>query len=393
MKPRKPRVQSGLDVCVKEDWRTFRGRRTAVLAHAASVCSRLRGVLFHLQTAGIPVVRVFEPEHGFWGVAQDMETVRAGTGDVEFVSLYGATIDSLHPRPEHFDGVDVLLCDLADVGSRYYTFVNTAVFAAEAATRRGVEVWLLDRPNPLGGKMVEGPHVMAGYESFVGLGDIPVRHGLTFAELVRFLCHRRGMDRDRLPRVVPCRGWHRNMWWDDTGLPWVIPSPNMPTLDTAIVYPGGCLLEGTTLSEGRGTTRPFEILGAPGIDGEKLARAVGDVPGAILRPLRFKPTFHKHAGQVCGGVQVHVRHRRQFQPFLAYMRIIAAVMRLFPGSFGWRETPYEFVADRKAFDLLSGSDAWRLRLEAGEDPRAIALELQYPPRQWLRESREFWLYP
>lgn len=393
MKVRKSRVQSGLDVCVRERWRRFQGRRVALLAHAASVCSRMRNVLAHLLAAEqLDVVRVFEPEHGFWGFAQDMETVHARAGEVEFVSLYGDTFDSLRPKSGHFDGVDVLICDLADVGSRYYTFANTAVLAAEAATSAGVEVWLLDRPNPLGGRMVEGPHVMPGYESFVGLCDIPVRHALSFAELVRFVCRRRGMAGENLPRVVPCRGWRRGMWWDDTGLPWVMPSPNMPTPDTATVYPGGCLIEGTTLSEGRGTTRPFEILGAPGIDGALLAKEVGEVPGAVLRPLQFKPMFHKHAGQVCGGVQVHVRHRRLFEPFAAYVRILAAVLRLFPESFGWRETPYEFVADRRAFDLLAGSDVLRTRLLAGEDPRCIVRELQYPPKQWMKEVRPFLLY-
>lgn len=393
MKQQKPRVQTGLEVCIKEKWYLFSGRKVALLAHAASVCRRLHNILTHLRSAqNVQLVRVFEPEHGFWGIAQDMESVQPGAGDVEFISLYGASQDTLRPKPEHFADIDVLICDLVDVGSRYYTFVNSTILAAETAYQAGVEVWLLDRPNPLGGKKIEGPHLLPGWESFVGLCNIPVRHALSFAELVRFACHLRGMPMEHLPRCIPCRGWHRGMWWDDTGLPWVMPSPNMPTLDTAIVYPGACLLEGTTLSEGRGTTRPFEILGAPGIDGERLVQSIGEVPGAVLRPIRFKPTFHKHANQICGGVQVHVRQRRLFQPFLTYVRILAAVMQLFPESFGWRQTPYEFVTDRKAFDLLAGSESLRIRLEAGENPIDIVQDLQYPIAQWKKEIRPFLLY-
>ncbi len=394
MTPRKSQVLTGLDVLERDGFAPLRGRRIALLAHAASVNRGCRNILDLLLEAKLHVVRVFGPEHGYWAVAQDMEPVAAHpayTG-VEFVSLYGTTEESLTPRPEHFADVDLLLCDLMDVGSRYYTFVNSVVFAVEAAVRAGVESLVLDRPNPLGGTHVEGPLVEPGYESFVGLVPVPVRHGLTLAELACLAFVHRGGNPVNLPGIVPCEGWKRAMWWDQTGLPWVLPSPNMPTLDTATVYPGGCLLEGTTLSEGRGTTRPFELFGAPGLDGAKLAAAVGPQPGCVLRPAYFKPTFQKHAGQVCGGVQLHVTDRARFRSWPLMVHVLSAVLNLWPDHFGWRTDAYEFVRDIPAFDLLAGSDRLRAGLEHGVDPDTLVAELSVPADVWLETSAPFRLY-
>jgi uncharacterized protein YbbC (DUF1343 family) len=273
--------------------------------------------------------------------------------------------------------------DLQDVGSRYYTYVWTMALAMQAAARAGVAVVVLDRPNPLGGLAdgIEGGTVEPGCESFVGLGAVPVRHGMTAGELARLV--RAGMPwgAPRFARpldcdltVVPMRGWRRAMFFDATGLPWVLPSPNMPTLDTAFVYPGQCLVEATNLSEGRGTTRPFEIVGAPFLDGARLAARLAalGLPGVLFRPLSFRPMFHKFAGRSCGGVQLHVTDRAAFRPYRAGLAFLAAARAEAPAELRWRAEPYEFVADPPAIDLLTGSAAARRGLEAGATVAEIA---------------------
>ncbi len=398
-------VLTGLDRCLREGFPELTGKRVALLAHAASVDRNLHNILDLLFAARVNVVRVFGPEHGFFAVAQDMEPVNhlrrspAGADShkpshrCEFVSLYGTNEASLKPDPGLFEDVDLLLADLMDVGSRYYTYVNTIVFAAETALSMGKEVLLLDRPNPLG-RHAEGPLIHDGFFSFVGLVPMPVRHGLTVAELVRYaLSVRKRVSGLEGLRVVPCLNWDRNQWLDETGLPWVLPSPNMPTLETATVYPGGCLLEGTTLSEGRGTTRPFEFFGAPGIDGSILSAEIGPVRGAILRPVLFKPTFQKHSGRVCGGVQIHVTDRKQFSSWSLTIRALATILRCFPESFGWRTDAYEFVHEIPAFDLLAGSDSIRLALCAGDDPEKIVASHEHDPGDWMERTAPFRLYP
>jgi len=234
-----------------------------------------------------------------------------------------------------------------------------------ACAKAGIETVVLDRPNPLGGEVVEGAPQRAGYRSFVGLYDVAVRHGMTLAEIVRWVRREEKLDPACL-RVVAMEGWERRFSFEQTGLPWVLPSPNMPTAETARVYPGGCVIEGTTLSEGRGTTRPFEMWGAPGIDGAALAREV-PVEGATLRPLSFRPTFQKHAGELCGGVQVHVTDRARFRSYHAYLRLVAAALRQRPDAFPWRTEAYEYVTDRPAIDLLTGGPEYRQAVNAGAD--------------------------
>jgi uncharacterized protein YbbC (DUF1343 family) len=260
--------------------------------------------------------------------------------------------------------LDAVVVDLQDIGSRYYTFVWTAACMLRAAAAQGVETIVLDRPNPLGGVVVQGGPQRAGYQSFVGMYDVAVRHGMTIAELCALCCAQHGLDTRSLT-VVPMLGYTRDLDFAGTGLPWVLPSPNMPTLDTARVYPGGCLLEGTNLSEGRGTTRPFEIWGAPYLDGAALARWAS-CDGAVLRPLSFTPAFHKHAGVRCGGVQLHVTDPDLFAPYAAYLRLIAGARALCGGAMAWRTEPYEFVRDRPAIDLLTGGPEFRTLVDAGE---------------------------
>jgi uncharacterized protein YbbC (DUF1343 family) len=358
---------------------------SAEIVHAADL----------LSAAGAKVVRLFAPEHGAGGGHQDMvaidERIDPLTG-LPVVSLYGENEDSLSPDPAQLADLDLLVADLADVGARYYTFSATIVRVLRVAAQSGLRVIVADRPNPIGGE-IEGCLIEEGFHSFVGEISVPQRHGLTIGELARLAREREGLDVEL--EVVPARGWTRDLYWDDTGLPWVLPSPNMPTLDTAIVYPGGCLFEGTNLSEGRGTTRPFELVGAPFLDGGQFARHLNRLalPGVAFRATSFVPGFQKHAGQVCGGVQLHVLDRAAFRPLLTGLAVIECARRLAPDAFDWRRETYEFVSDPIAIDLLAGSSAWRESLESGTSAREIAASWAKPEMHFREELRESLLYP
>jgi uncharacterized protein YbbC (DUF1343 family) len=279
-------------------------------------------------------------------------------------------------------GLDALVFDIQDVGARYYTYQATMLFCMEAAARSKIAFFVLDRPNPIGGRAVEGPALRPGFESFCGVHDVAVRHGLTVGELAGMYREERGLD--LALTVIPCRGWRRGMYQRDTGLPWVFPSPNMPTPETALVYPGMCLVEGTNLSEGRGTTRPFELFGAPWLDAGRLAEALAAerLPGVRFRPVRFVPAWDKHAGTRCHGVEVVVVNREAFRPFRTGVACVAAARALDPGRFRWRTGPYEFVERVPAFDLLCGSARERESIERGQGWRYLAAA-------WRREERAF----
>jgi uncharacterized protein YbbC (DUF1343 family) len=335
--------------------------------------------------SGVRIAAVFGPEHGWLGEAQDLIGVRDGDdplAGLRCYSLYGASFASLKPKPEMLRDLDVLVIDLQDVGSRYYTFQATMLYCLEAAAGVGLRVVVLDRPNPLGGETVEGPSIRPGHESFVGVHAIATRHGLTIGELARLYKAERRIDVDL--EVVACQGWRRDMDFDATGLPWVLPSPNMPTVDTAFVYPGQCLIEGTNLSEGRGTTRPFELCGAPGIDARRVCERLNGegLPGVAFRPAWFQPTFQKHAGRLCGGPQLHVVDRATFRPVRTGLAVLAALRAAAGDGFAWRTEEYEFVRDPIAIDLLFGSDRERNALEAGEDWRAIAAAWEAEEAEW-----------
>lgn len=393
------RVRTGLDGLVAEGFQRLRGLRVGLVAHPASVDARLRHAADVLLAA--PEVRLevlFGPEHGWLGQAQDLEAVReAGQTrlpGLRVVSLYGDTVESLRPTAEQLAGLDALVIDLQDVGARYYTFQATMLYCLEAARPLGLRVILLDRPNPLGGRVVEGPRLVAGHESFIGAHDVAIRHGMTIAELARLYVAERGLDGVNL-EIVPCEGWRREMWFEDTGLPWVLPSPNMPTVDTAVVYPGQCLLEGTNLSEGRGTTRPFELCGAPWLDAQALATRLNaeGLPGVVFRAAWFQPTFQKHAGRDCAGVQMHVTDRAAFQSVRASLALLEATRALSGEQFAWRTEPYEFVAHPIAVDLLFGSGRERLGLEAGTPWRELAAHWEAEEAAFAERRRTFLLYP
>ncbi len=357
-------VRTGLDRVARESKSCISGRRVALLAHPASVDRDLRHARQVLENAGADIRVIFGPEHGYAGTAQDMIGVDGGReDDVRLVSLYGSSAADLQPKPGDFADVEAVVIDLQDVGSRYYTYVWTAAFMLRAASKAGVQTIVLDRPNPLGGIVVEGAPQRPGYRSFVGLYDVAVRHGMTLAEILTLVCERESIDPKGM-QVVEMEGWSRDMWFDQTGLPWVMPSPNMPNLETAVVYPGGCIIEGTTLSEGRGTTRPFEIFGGP----FQRPPEWPVVEGAALRPLTFEPTFQKHARSLCGGVQVHVLDREVFRSQAAYLRWIAAALEALPGGTApWRTEEYEYETSRPAIDLLTGGPEYRQLVNAGED--------------------------
>jgi len=361
-------VLLGLDRLRGEEGRRLEGRSVALLAHPASVDSKYLHAEEVVRQAKASLTVLLGPEHGYGGEAQDMEVV--GYSDAESkgprsYSLYGDTLESLRPTAEMLEGVEVLVVDLQDVGARYYTFVWTAAMCLEACHDAGVTLLVLDRPNPIGGTLVEGPAIEEGFTSFVGHHDVCTRHGMTMAELLTLYARERGLE-DAL-EVVPIEGWTRSMSLGDAGLPWVMPSPNMPLVETALVYPGMCLLEGTNLSEGRGTTRPFELFGAPWLDGRALKKALDEssLPGCVFRPCTFKPTFQKHAGEICGGVQLHVTDPGAFRPVRTGVAVLRAAFLLGQGETSWRADPYEFVIDRQAIDLLAGGSWLREGIEAG----------------------------
>lgn len=369
-------VLTGLDVLVSQKFRSLRKKRVGVLCHQASVDRYLRHLLPLMREAKVDVTTVFAPEHGLWGTAQDQVPIE-DQGRKAF-SLYG---DQRAPRLDQLDHLDILVCDLQDVGSRYYTFIWTMALAMQVCAKAGKEFCVLDRPNPLGGTVLEGPVLDLNFASFVGLYATPVQHGMTIGEIARWVngTYAVGAQLD----VIPMHRWNRTMDFSQTGLPWVAPSPNMPTLETARVYPGGCLVEGTLLSEGRGTTRPFEIIGAPYIDAEKLAGALNkrNLAGVYFRALYFEPTFHKFEKKLCGGVQVHWT-AAGFKPFLTYLVLIQTVRELYPKHFAWRPPPYEYEAEKLPIDILCGTDKVRLTMEGGGDLHRLS-------QTWSRDLAEF----
>jgi uncharacterized protein YbbC (DUF1343 family) len=381
-------VMTGLDLLGAEGYQRLRGQRVGLLAHAASVDRRLRHAVDLLQAVrDVKLVSVFGPEHGWLGQAQDLEAVgdepRIGAGGPRIVSLYGDTVESLRPTAEQLAEIDVLVIDLQDIGSRYYTYQATMLYCLEAAHAIGLRVVVLDRPNPIDGLTIEGPALAPGHESFIGPYDIAVRHGMTLGELARLYQAEKKLHNIGL-EILPCSGWERGTYHDETRLPWVMTSPNMPTVETATVYPGQCLFEGTNLSEGRGTTRPFELIGAPWLDARALAARLNgeSIPGAAFRATVFNPTFQKHAGKNCGGVQLHVTNRRAFQPVRTGLAMLEAIRFLSGERFVWRSGTYEFVSDPIAFDLLIGSSRERLALEAGTPWREIV-------ERWKAEEAAF----
>jgi uncharacterized protein YbbC (DUF1343 family) len=336
---------------------------------------------------------IFGPQHGFRSdVQENMIETGHGRDDLRRVPIYSLYSDTREPTGDMLDGLDVLVIDLQDVGTRIYTYMYTMANCLIAARRRGLPVIVCDRPNPIGGSEVEGPMLLRGFESFVGLYPIAMRHGMTIGELARMFNEHFGIGANL--EVIAMEGWHRDLYHDTGGTPWVMPSPNMPTLDTAIVYPGTVLFEGTSVSEGRGTTRPFELLGAPGVAAERFAEDMNRrrLPGAVFRPAVFEPTFHKHAKQACGGCQIHVLDRRQFRPVITGAALIMAFRSADPQGFGWREPPYEYEAEKLPIDILAGSSELREQIEAGVGVEEIARSWEAQVAQFEEVRGRFLMY-
>ncbi|MBH1988594.1 MAG: DUF1343 domain-containing protein [Myxococcaceae bacterium] len=367
-------VQSGLDILASEKCERLLGKRVGLLAHPASVDRETVHILDRFLQFDVDVRHLFGAEHGFWGNAQYMEEVAdsidAKTG-IPITSLYGNRRDSLYLNSDRLNGLDILVCDLQDIGSRYYTFAYTIAFAMRACAEAGIPCMVLDRPNPIGGSQTEGNLVQPGFFSFVGEYPLQNRHGLTLGELAHRFKAQDALDAEL--QVLETRGWDRNSYLDQTGLPWVLPSPNMPTVETALIYPGGCLLEGTNLSEGRGTTKPFELVGAPYIeDPDRFARQLSDfqLPGVVFRPCWFTPLWDKHAHRLCGGVQIHVTDRQSFLPLRTGCAMIWTAYSY--SGFDWRREAYEFESTRLAIDLLFGTDEVRKAIEQKADFEQVA---------------------
>ncbi len=343
------------------------GLRVGIVANPASLDHRFRHVVDRLGAA--PDVRlqaIFGPQHGFSADVQDNMIESPHAHDAKRrVPVYSLYSETREPLPEMLAELDTLVIDLQDIGARIYTYIYTMANCLRACRRHGVPVIVCDRPNPIGGAAVEGPLLEAGFESFVGQFPMPMRHGMTIGELARLFNTQFGIGADL--EVVPMSGWRREMYWDDTGLPWVMPSPNIPTLDSAVVYPGTVLFEGTNASEGRGTTRPFEIVGAPWIESERFAEGLNGrgLPGVHFRPADFEPTFQKHARTRCGGCQMHVIDRQRFLPVATGVALIEAVRDAGASSFAWRPPPYEYEQRLQPIDILAGSSSLRTALDRG----------------------------
>ena len=355
----------------------LRGRRVGLVSNPASVDHRLLHIVdLMLADSSIDVVALFGPQHGFRSDVQDnmIETPHGdyAAGEKKRVPLYSLYSDTREPTAEMLRNVDTLVIDLQDIGTRIYTYMYTMANCMRAARRHDVTVIVCDRPNPIGGVEVEGMTLEAGNESFVGQFPIPTRHGLTMGELARLFNEHFGIGAD--VEVIAMEGWQRAMYWDDTGLPWVMPSPNIPTLDSAIVFPGTVHIEGTNASEGRGTTRPFELVGAPWIGAEAFAARLNArrLPGVFFRPSVFEPTFQKHARVACGGCQIHVLDRLAFKPVLTGMALIDEMRAADPAAFAWKPPPYEYEHDKIPIDVIAGAPTFRRAIDEGQRAEQIA---------------------
>jgi uncharacterized protein YbbC (DUF1343 family) len=377
-------VRSGLDLFEKNWPGKLRGSRAGLLVHPASVNRRLEhAVQLLFKSKKFELKALFGPQHGIRGETQDnmveWEGYPDGRTGLPVFSLYG---NARKPDPQMLKDIDVIVIDLQDIGSRYYTFIWTMELCMQACVEMSKSIIILDRPNPVGGHITEGPTLNMRFASFVGQRPLPVRHGMTMGEIAHYLQNEFYPPLDL--HIIPIHGWRRRMWSDETDLPWVMPSPNIPTLETAAVYPGMCLLEGTNISEGRGTTRPFEIFGAPFIEPDRLLKLLDELklPGVIFRPMYFQPTFQKHAGKLCGGAHIHVVNRENFKPFKTGVAVIKAVHDLYPEQFVWKQPPYEYEFEKMPIDILAGTDRLRRDMEKGE-------KLARMEEWWLEECRQF----
>lgn len=365
-------MKTGLDVLFESRRSLLAGQRIGIVANPSAIDSYYRFILeLFLSEPSWKVTTLFGPEHGLRSEMQDQEWCEGYKDPQTGLPVYSLYGERLKPEAEMLRDIDTVVYDIQDVGSRYYTFVYTLAYMMEACGQAGVNVMVLDRPNPINGTDIEGPILQQGYESFVGRYPLPIRHAMTTAELASYFSKEAKISCNL--QLMKMEGWNRESYFENTMLPWVLPSPNMPSVDTAVVYPGQCLLEGTNVSEGRGTTRPFEIFGAPWIKADAFCKRLADysLPAVVFRPLYFRPTFNKFAKQVCGGAQIHVLNRRNFRPVKTTLCILHALLSLYPDHFRWKDPPYEYVTDRLPIDVLFGNSWIREALDRGDSPDTI----------------------
>jgi uncharacterized protein YbbC (DUF1343 family) len=372
----------------------IKGRRVGLVCNQASVDHALRHSADILKSVeGVQLTTLFGPQHGVRGDVQDNMIETPHTLDTETgLPVYSLYSETREPTEEMLRDVDVLVCDLQDIGCRIYTFVYTIANCMRVARRLGKPVIVCDRPNPIGGVAVEGNLLESGFESFVGQFQLPTRHGMTAGELSKMFNEHWGVGCDL--EVLTMDGWSRELWFDETDAPWVLPSPNIPTLDSATVFPGTVHLEGTQISEGRGTTRPFELVGAPYVEAGNFARELesNGLPGVRFRPTNFLPTFQKHAGVPCGGVQIHVLDRIELRPVVTGLAVVKTCFDLYREDFRWKEPPYEYVFDKNPFDVISGTDRLRISLERGDSLEDLERSWRVELLKFEGERQKYLLY-
>ncbi len=388
------KIKLGLEVLLAEKINLLRGARVGLICNPTTVNHAWQHAadLFHVHP-DINLTTLFGPQHGIRGETQDnmieWEGFRDRRTGVMAYSLYGTT---RQPTKEMLGEVDVLVFDVQDAGTRVYTFIYTMALAMQAAKEFGKKMIVLDRPNPIGGEGIEGSLLEQGHESFVGMFPLPMRHGMTIGELALLFNREFGIGCEL--EVIQMQGYNRDLYYDETDAPWVLPSPNLPTIDACIVYPGTVFLEGTMISEGRGTTRPFELIGAPYVDADGLADYLNalQLPAVHFRPHSFLPTFQKHAGVICHGVQLHVQARRAFAPVITGIAIIKAIHDLYPQDFQWKQPPYEYEYERHPFDVIAGSKKLREQIEGGMAIDEIAASWRGNEQIFAEQRRPYLLY-
>ena len=388
-------IKFGLDVLLSEYLSLINNKKIGIVAHPASITSNFQHISHVISKTDAKICAYFGPEHGFSGAAQDMESVTENQkyiNNVPLYSLYGKTVETLSPDPAVVKELDILIVDLADIGSRYYTFIWTAVLCLDICIKTDTRLLILDRPNPINGTIVEGAPQDPDFLSFVGLMPVAVRHGLTIGEIVRMAAFEKNAS--DLIKIIPANGWKRELFFDETALPWIPPSPNMPNINTAIIYPGGCLLEATQYSEGRGTTMPFELFGAPEVDNNKLCSYLNNqhLKGVYFRPVTFKPMFQKHMGKNCNGAAIHITDRKNFESYKTGIAVLLGLHKITPQTFRWRDDPYEFIDDIPAIDLLTGSNLVRKAIEQDAELENI-WEIMKPKQKNFKDYKfQFHMY-
>lgn len=390
-------VLTGLDILKEKKFEILHGKKIAIVCNQATIDHQLLHILdlllpYH-QEKFLEIKAVFGPQHGLWGHTQDNMIEWEGYLDeqtgLRIFSLYG---QERKPTLNMLQDVDTLLIDLPDIGSRYYTFIWTMALCMEAGQENKIKVIVLDRPNPISGTQIEGTVLDSSYRSFVGLYPLPQRHGMTLGEIAWYL-QDRFFPQLQL-KVIRMKGWKRSYYFPQTQLPWVMPSPNMPLWETALVYPGMCLLEGTNLSEGRGTTRPFEIFGAPWIDGRRLCQELNakNLPGVYFRAIQFLPTFQKFKDELCQGAFIHVTNRLSYQPVLSTVHLLQCIIRLYPNHFRWKNPPYEYEYEKMPFDILAGNSWLREMIEQQTPLKIIRQKMEEELQAFLPLRQKYLLY-